>query len=85
MRDIYTRAAADNFTVVGGADANVGVGGYLTGAGHSPISAKYGLSTDNVLEMELVTPEGDIIIANECQNEDLFWAMRGVSTCNSCL
>lgn len=28
--------------------------------------------------MEVVTPEGEIVVANECQNQDLFWAMRGV-------
>ncbi|KAK7983913.1 hypothetical protein PG989_011315 [Apiospora arundinis] len=37
-----------------------------------------GLSkTVAVLEMEVVTPMGDIVVANECQNQDLFWAMRG--------
>jgi hypothetical protein len=30
-----------------------------------------------VQEIELVTPMGDIITANECQNQDYFWAMRG--------
>jgi hypothetical protein len=30
-------------------------------------------------EIEMVTPGGDIVTVNECQNTDLFWAMRGVS------
>jgi hypothetical protein len=30
-----------------------------------------------VMEIELVTAAGDIVIANECQNQDYFWAMRG--------
>jgi hypothetical protein len=30
-----------------------------------------------VLEIELVTAGGEIITANECQNQDYFWAMRG--------
>ena len=34
---------------------------------------------DQVLEMEIVTPGGHILTIDECQNEDLFWAMRGVS------
>lgn len=37
------------------------------------------MAADQVLEMEIVTPGGDILTINECQNEDLFWAMRGVS------
>jgi hypothetical protein len=31
----------------------------------------------DVLQYEVVTADGSIKIANECQNQDLFWAMRG--------
>jgi hypothetical protein len=27
----------------------------------------------------VVTPGGEILTLNECQNQDLFWAIRGVS------
>ena len=78
MRDLYEHLAPLNQTVVGGGAYSVGVGGYLTGGGHSILSARYGLAADQVLEIELVTPQGRILVANECQNKDLFWAMRGV-------
>jgi len=32
---------------------------------------------DNVLEITIVTANGDHVIANPYQNEDLFWALRG--------
>lgn len=51
----------------------------LLGGGHSPIGAKYGMAVDQVLEFKLVTPDGKYITANECQNTDYFWALRGVS------
>ena len=79
MIDMYTYLGTLNQTVVGGGGKTVSVGGYLTGGGHSLLSARYGLATDQVLEMEVVTPQGEIVTANECQNTDLFWAMRGVS------
>ncbi len=63
---------------VGGGGATVSVGGYLTGGGHSLLSSRYGLGTDQVLEMEVVTPRAEVLTVNECQNPDLFWAMRGV-------
>jgi len=69
-----------NLTIVGGTSKTVSVGGYLTGGGHSVLAQLYGMGADQVLEMEVVTPQGQIVIANECQNQDLFWAMRGVST-----
>jgi hypothetical protein len=36
------------------------------------------MAADNVLEMEVVSPGGEILTVNECQNQDLFWALRGV-------
>ncbi|KAI0859011.1 FAD-binding domain-containing protein [Xylaria cubensis] len=74
---IYEELDKINRTVVGGASKSVSVGGYLTGGGHSILGPRYGLGADNVLEVEVVTPMGNIVTANECQNEDLFWAMRG--------
>jgi FAD/FMN-containing dehydrogenase len=78
MFDVYSFLDTLNQTAVGGSSKSVSVGGYLTGGGHSLLSSRYGLGTDQVLEMEIVTPMGDIVTANECQNTDLFWAMRGV-------
>ena len=78
MGNLYAYLAKQNFMVVGGADPNVGLGGWLTGGGHSPLSGKYGLGPDNVVQLELVTPRGEVVTANECKNPDLFFAMRGV-------
>ena len=80
MAEVYEAAAARNAIIVGGDDAGVGIGGYLTGGGHSPLSGQYGLAADNVLEMEVVTPSGDIQTLNQRSNPDLFFAFRGVST-----
>ena len=79
MWDLYNTLDALGQTLVGGGGKTVSVGGYATGAGHGLLSARYGLAADNVLEMEVVTPKGELVTANECQNKDLFWAMRGVS------
>lgn len=79
MMTMYEALNRLNQTIVGGGGKTVSVGGYITGGGHSILAPRYGLAADQVLELEMVTPEGDIITANECQNRDLFWAMRGVS------
>jgi FAD/FMN-containing dehydrogenase len=80
MGEIYEEAAKYNLTIVGGADPNVGIGGYLTGGGHSPLGSYHGMAVDNVLEIAVVTPRGDTVVANECQNSELFWALKGVSS-----
>lgn len=35
------------------------------------------MAADQVLEMDIVTPCGNILTINDCQNQDLFCAMRG--------
>jgi hypothetical protein len=79
MLEAYRATALHNLTVVGGNGRTVALGGFITGGGHSILAPHYGMAADQVLEMELVTPTGEIVTANECQHADLFWAMRGVS------
>ncbi|KAL4912944.1 hypothetical protein BDW62DRAFT_215957 [Aspergillus aurantiobrunneus] len=52
-------------------------GGFLQGGGIGILSPAYGLAADNALEFTLVTAEGNVVVANDFQNEDLFWALRG--------
>jgi hypothetical protein len=35
------------------------------------------MGCDNAIEFEVVTPTGDIVIANDYSHSDLFWALRG--------
>ncbi|KAL6884721.1 hypothetical protein GGI43DRAFT_432980 [Trichoderma evansii] len=77
VSDMYSHLDQYNLTIVDGMGTEVTMGGYLTGGGHSPISNIFGLGSDQVYEVEMVTPKGEVITANECQNTDLFWAIRG--------
>ncbi|TFK56500.1 isoamyl alcohol oxidase [Heliocybe sulcata] len=74
----YEYADAHNFTIIGGYHQTVGTsGGWVMGGGHSILTPVYGLGVDRVLEFKVVTPDGVYRTANECQNSDLFWALRG--------
>ncbi|KAK0380778.1 FAD-dependent monooxygenase [Colletotrichum limetticola] len=70
-------AAKFNKVVVGGVDETVGVGGHMQGGGHGPLSSTYGLAADHILQVRVVTTDGQILVANEAQNQDLLWAVRG--------
>jgi hypothetical protein len=59
------------------AQQTVGVVGWFTGGGHGPLSSDYGMGADNVLEATLVLPSGEVVTANACQYQDLFYAVRG--------
>lgn len=41
------------------------------------MTGEFGMGADNILEAAIVTPAGDLVTANECQNEDIYWAIRG--------
>ncbi|XEU96104.1 hypothetical protein FSHL1_001389 [Fusarium sambucinum] len=76
--ELYEAADKYDVTVVGGEGMSVGyAGGYLAGGGHSPLSSIYGLGADQVMSIQVVTADGRFLIANEFQNTDLFWALRG--------
>lgn len=76
--EIYKAAHEKGRIVVGGEGETVGVmGGYIQGGGHSPLTGLYGTGADNVLAFEVVTAEGEFVVANSTSNPDLFWALRG--------
>ena len=71
-------AAAGRYRLVSGEFVSVGLaGGYTQGGGHSVLNSEYGMTADNVLEWEVVTAEGDHLIATPTQNSDLYWALSG--------
>ncbi|RJE19829.1 Berberine and berberine like protein [Aspergillus sclerotialis] len=74
---VYTVAHNHKRTVVGGEDATVGLGGLIQNGGHGLLSSHYGLASDHVLQVTVVTTDGRRLVANYAQNKDLFWAVRG--------
>jgi len=41
------------------------------------LSAKHGLAIDTLVEATVVAANGKILVANDKQNSDLFWGIRG--------
>ncbi|CAG8760219.1 9747_t:CDS:2, partial [Acaulospora colombiana] len=76
--DVYKAADEHSVVVVGGGSYSVGAaGGWILGGGHSSLSPQYGLGVDNVVQFEVVTPDGELRTVNAYKNKDLFWALRG--------
>ncbi|KAL6889993.1 FAD-dependent monooxygenase [Trichoderma evansii] len=63
--------------VISGNDQTVGLGGHIQGGGHGPLSSTYGLAADQILQVRVVTTQGDILVADATRNQDLLWAIRG--------
>ncbi|KAJ8073819.1 hypothetical protein PM082_012097 [Marasmius tenuissimus] len=76
--DLAAFAGTRGYAVVSGQCPTVGfTGGYVQGGGHSIISSAYGLAADQTLEFEVVTMQGEHLVASPTQNEDLYWALSG--------
>jgi FAD/FMN-containing dehydrogenase len=75
--ELNDAAGAHGLAVTGGAVSTTGVAGYTLGGGLGWLMAKYGLASDNLLAVELVTAEGDVLRVDGTSHPDLFWALRG--------
>lgn len=61
----------------GGIIASTGAGGLILGGGIGHLTRKCGLSIDNFLGADVVLADGSLVRADEHENEDLYWAVRG--------
>jgi hypothetical protein len=52
-------------------------GGFGQGGGIGPLAPTFGMMVDQAVEFDVITPDGVIRTINECNDPDLFWAMRG--------
>jgi FAD/FMN-containing dehydrogenase len=76
--EAYQAATAHGRYVQGGGCMTVGAaGGFPQGGGFGSFSRRYGTAAGNMLEAEVVLASGEIVVANEAQHADLFWALRG--------
>jgi FAD/FMN-containing dehydrogenase len=75
--DVYDRLAAAGRTLPGGSCPTVGIAGLTLGGGISMLGRAYGMTCDNLREVEIVTAKGEILTCNAESHPDLFWASRG--------
>ena len=61
----------------GGIISTTGVAGLTLGGGIGYLSRGHGLSIDNLISADVVTADGRLLHANEEENSDLSWAIRG--------
>lgn len=75
--DLDHETQAFGLAVTGGTVSDTGIGGLTLGGGLGWLFRKYGLSSDNLLSVEIVTADGKLMSASESENADLFWGVRG--------
>ena len=75
--EVDQAAHAFGLAVPSGIISTTGVGGLTLGGGLGYLSRKYGLTIDNLLAVDMVLADGRFVTADEHENTDLFWAVRG--------
>jgi hypothetical protein len=75
--DFNHATGAFGLATTGGIISTTGVGGLTLGGGIGYLCRAHGLSCDSLISADVVTADGQLVVASEDENPDLFWAIRG--------
>src|SRR3954463_3097926 len=75
--DVAAPANGHGLAALVGSSPDVGVVGYSLGGGIGYLGRKYGIQTNSVTAIELVTPDAERVRTDAEHDPDLFWALRG--------
>jgi FAD/FMN-containing dehydrogenase len=62
---------------VTGTCSAVGMAGLTLGGGYGPLIGRFGLALDNLISAQIVLADGRVIVTDEANETELFWALRG--------
>lgn len=77
LKDVDQETQKYGLATVMGLVSEVGVAELTLGGGFGNLARRFGWAVDNIEEVEIVTADGMIRVANRTENPDLFWAIRG--------
>src|SRR3954471_12329016 len=76
-QDVMPVAASHGLAALGGSSPDVGVVGYSLGGGIGWLARKYGMQTNAITAVEVVTADGSLVRDDRDSEPELFWALRG--------
>jgi FAD/FMN-containing dehydrogenase len=76
-QDVTARAGEHGLAALAGSSPDVGVAGYSLGGGLGWLGRRFGLQSNRLTAVELVTGDGRYVRADRDHESDLFWALRG--------
>jgi hypothetical protein len=77
LGNIYNGLATHGLAIPAGTCPSVGIGGHALGGGFGLASRAWGLASDNLVSVQIVTADGTVLVADATHHPDLYWACRG--------
>jgi len=75
--DVYNVVGNAGRLLPGGSCPTVGIAGLALGGGIGVFGRKFGLTTDNIRSVTIVTADANVLTADTNTNSDLLWASQG--------
>lgn len=75
--EVVRAAAPHGLAALHGSSPDVAVAGYTLGGGLSWYSRQYGLAAHHLRAVEIVLADGRLVRADETNESELFWALKG--------
>jgi FAD/FMN-containing dehydrogenase len=76
-RDFDLATQEHGLATPGGIVSTTGIGGLTLGGGIGVLRGLHGFTCDNLVHATLTTADGRTVVADEVENVDLLWALRG--------
>jgi FAD/FMN-containing dehydrogenase len=76
-RDVAAALQPHGWALSSGDSGAVGVGGLATSGGIGLLARSHGLTIDRLVAARVVLADGSVVVADEHENQELFWAVRG--------
>src|SRR5919197_1664660 len=76
-RHVDHETQAFGLAVTGGIVTHTGIGGLTLGGGIGHLMRQYGLTIDSLVSCDVVTADGDLLLASADEHPELFWGLRG--------